>query len=85
MTKIYTLLFSGLLVSSSLAQDLPSVTPMPTLPPPLPAGVNAATYPMGRFDWFQRVEGKIENGKQAASTCQLIFDGDSITDAWQTI
>jgi len=83
MIKIHTLLFSGLLISSSFAQDLPPITPMPALPAPLPAGVNAATYPVGRFDWFQRVQGKIAKGKEAAAACQLVFDGDSITDAWQ--
>lgn len=84
MVKIYTLLFSGLLLSLSLADDLPPVTPMPALPAPLPAGANPATYPEGRYDWFQKVAYRIQKGKEAAPTCQLVFDGDSITDFWQT-
>ena len=92
MIKIYTLLCSALLLSSSLAQDqapvaptpvMPPAAPMPVLPAPLSHSLNSALYPIGRFDWFQRVETNIEKGKQAAANCELVFDGDSITDAWQ--
>ncbi|HEY0257678.1 MAG TPA: GDSL-type esterase/lipase family protein [Candidatus Methylacidiphilales bacterium] len=82
--KIHTLLFFGLLLSSLPGQELPPVAPMPVLPAPLPHELNSALYPVGRFDWFQRVAANIQKGKQAAATCELVFDGDSITDLWQT-
>ncbi len=49
----------------------------------LPALTDASrAHPEVRFDWFQRVQANIDNGKKAAANCQLIFDGDSITDFW---
>jgi len=80
--KIRLLLLSILLASGACAQDLPPVTPMPELPAELPPGTNPAIYPEGKFDWFLRVKTNIENGKKAAVDCQVIFDGDSITDFW---
>lgn len=62
--------------------QLPPIAPMPVLPEPLPKGMNPTIYPVGRFDWFERVKGNIEAGKAAAATCQLVFDGDSITAGW---
>lgn len=94
MPKINILLLSLLLAGTCLAQDqspvaptpvMPPVAPMPVLPAPLSHSLNSALYPIGRFDWFQRVETNIEKGKQAAATCELVFDGDSITDSWQTM
>lgn len=50
-------------------------------PPVLPEGINPATYPMPRDDWYARVQNNFNRtqGKQF----DLIFDGDSITDGWQ--
>ena len=65
------------------AQDqLPPIAPMPVLPAPLPTGMNPTIYPVGQFGWFEKVKSNIEMGKAAASTCQLVFDGDSITANW---
>ncbi len=82
MKKLHSLWFSFLLAAGACAQDMPPVTPMPELPADLPPGANPAAYPEGKFDWFQRVKTNIDNGKKAAADCQLIFDGDSITDFW---
>lgn len=77
------LLASVILSSVSLAQEeMPKVVPMPELPGRLPQGANPATYPVGRFEWFQRVRENIDKGKAEADRCQLIFDGDSITANW---
>jgi lysophospholipase L1-like esterase len=84
MTKIHLLLLSLFLSGIALADDFPPVVPMPNLPEPLPSGSNSALYPTGKFEWFQRVHDKIESGKQLGDDCQVIFDGDSITDFWET-
>lgn len=74
-------LAAPLLVLQAIAQ-LPPIAPMPVLPEPLPKGMNPTLYPVGHFEWFERVKSNIEKGKAAAPSCQLVFDGDSITAYW---
>ena len=50
--------------------------------PPLPAGANPAAYAAPREDWFLRVQANFEKTK--GHKYDLLFDGDSITDFWQT-
>ncbi len=50
--------------------------------PPLPAGTNEAAYPAPRNDWFIRFQGNLDRTK--GQKYDLLFDGDSITDFWQT-
>jgi lysophospholipase L1-like esterase len=69
--------------ASVIAQDSLQNAPMPALPRPLPAGANPAAYPAGRFEWFERVQRNIDTGNAAATSCQLVFDGDSITENWK--
>jgi len=38
---------------------------------------------MPRIDWLARVETNILHAHEVANKIQLVFDGDSITDAWQ--
>jgi lysophospholipase L1-like esterase len=83
MKKIHTLVFSGLMSGFLFAQDLPPITTMPVVHPPLPPGANTAVYPEVRLDWwFEKVRENIALTSQSAATCQLLFDGDSITAGW---
>jgi lysophospholipase L1-like esterase len=64
--------------SAVYAADILPVWPIP----PAPAGTSRATYPTPRVDWlakFQTNLDKLKNGPY-----DLVFDGDSITDFWQT-
>jgi len=80
--RFYVLLIFGLLSSCCFAQDLPPIPPMPQYPGKLPAGVNPLTFPNASFGWFDRVKQNIADTKKDAATCELVFDGDSITDGW---
>lgn len=51
-------------------------------PPVIPEGVNPATYPLPRDDWYYRVQNNFN--KTQGKQFDLIFDGDSITDGWQS-
>lgn len=51
-------------------------------PNPVPAGTNPAVFPVPREDWLARVQGNFD--KTQGKKYDLIFDGDSITDGWQT-
>ncbi len=50
--------------------------------PVRPVDINCPTYPAPRDEWFQRVQANFEKTK--GHQYNLIFDGDSITDFWQT-
>ena len=76
-----TLLIFGLLLSHSFAEELPPVAPMPQYAT-LPARINSAVFPTGKFDWFELTKAQIETGKKNAATCQIIFDGDSYMVGW---
>ena len=49
-----------------------------------PAGVPACSYPVPKLEWVQRVAATNERARQVPGPIELIFDGDSITDGWQT-
>ena len=50
--------------------------------PVIPPGGNPATVPASRDDWRARVQSNID--KVQGKPVDLVFDGDSITDFWQT-
>ena len=50
--------------------------------PAIPAGVNSAVYPAPRDDWFVKFQGNLDRTR--GQQYDLLFDGDSITDFWQT-
>lgn len=83
--RFYTFLIFGLLSSFCVAEELPPIPPMPQYPAKLPAGVNPLTFPTGSFSWFDRVKQNIADTKKNADTCELVFDGDSITDGWHGV
>ena len=81
--RLFILCLAAPLLALLQAQDqLPPIAPMPVLPEPRPPGINPAIYPVGQFEWFQKVKSNIEMGKAAAGTCQLVFDGDGCTADW---
>ena len=84
LMKLHLLLASLLVGASAIAQNAPAVFPMPSPFPAVPPGVNSATYPAPRLDWLQRVALNNDRAHKAADSIQLIFDGDSITDFWQS-
>lgn len=49
-----------------------------------PAGVPSSVYPMPKLDWVQQVERTNEKARKVAGPIELVFDGDSITDFWQS-
>jgi lysophospholipase L1-like esterase len=81
--KLHCLLVPLVICTSVIAQDISQEAPMPVLPTALPAGVNPAAYPAGRFEWFEKVQRNINAGNAVAANCQMVFDGDSITENWQ--
>lgn len=50
--------------------------------PPLPADTNPAVFPAPRNEWFLRFQSNLDQTK--GKSYDLLFDGDSITDFWQT-
>jgi lysophospholipase L1-like esterase len=50
--------------------------------PPAPAGTSKATYPVPRTEWFAKFQSNLDKLKDGPY--DLVFDGDSITDFWQT-
>jgi lysophospholipase L1-like esterase len=49
-----------------------------------PAGVPTCAAPLPKLDWVARVEATDERAKKVSAPIELVFDGDSITDFWQT-
>ncbi|MEI6561744.1 MAG: GDSL-type esterase/lipase family protein [Verrucomicrobiota bacterium] len=82
--KLNTLLATLLFAGSAFAQTTPAIWPMPSLLPVIPPGVNTATYPSPRAEWVQRVAGTNAKAHAIADSIQVVFDGDSITDGWQS-
>jgi len=84
------LTFLLLTAASLLHAEDPAASPTPTPPPGLdwflsmatPPGENSAAYPLPKFDWISRVKKNNDDASKVADTIQLVFDGDSITDAW---
>jgi lysophospholipase L1-like esterase len=52
--------------------------------PSVPEGQNSATFPMAKWDWFLHVRQNNEVARRQAEDIQIIFDGDSITEAWNS-
>jgi lysophospholipase L1-like esterase len=75
-------ILSFLLITSGLAQtQLESWLAETPQPPP---GANPAAFPTPRLDWFKRVKANNDAAKTMASSIQLVFDGDSITEGWRS-
>jgi lysophospholipase L1-like esterase len=53
--------------------------PFPNPPP----GTNSAIFASPRLEWFSKFAGNLENSRKMGAI-NLIFEGDSITDSWQT-
>lgn len=54
-------------------------------PFPTPGEGNAiSTTPIPRLDWVARVADNIAKARAKGASIQLVFDGDSITDQWQS-
>jgi lysophospholipase L1-like esterase len=75
---------SGLVAGASAQENSSLLAALPEFPAPAAAGQNPAIHPMPRVDWLYRVKRNIENSRQVAASCRIIFDGDSITDGWQS-
>ncbi|MCE0499006.1 MAG: GDSL-type esterase/lipase family protein [Methylacidiphilales bacterium] len=69
----------GLTLSSVAFADGTISWPPPTPPP----GTNPAVFPVPRLDWLQHFQKNLDQAKKMAAV-DLVFDGDSITDFWQT-
>ena len=80
--KFRILLATILAAGSVFAQEKP--WPMPSPLPLAPAEVNSAVYAAPRIEWVTRVAATNAKAHEAGRTIDLIFDGDSITDFWQT-
>lgn len=78
--------FLPLLVLIALAKAVFAGTwPRPL--PPKPEDVPVTAYPAPQLawsGWFPRVYGNLEAAKKKSESIRVIFDGDSITDGWQT-
>jgi hypothetical protein len=75
--KICLPLFLAALTFSALRADDPSVS---WPPPPWPPGP-LATNPMPRIDWLYTFQDRL---KKYPGPHDMIWEGDSITDFWQT-
>jgi lysophospholipase L1-like esterase len=78
--KLQVLLVSLLCAGSVFAQEKPLTITVPVVP----QGVNSAVFPIGRGEWFQRALAANGKALAVAAPIRLVFDGDSITDGWQT-
>jgi lysophospholipase L1-like esterase len=72
-----------LLAAPAFCQEAPAAWPMPSVLPSVPAGANSAAYPIPRVEWLERVKYTHDKTRPIASSIELVFDGDSITDGWQ--
>ncbi len=57
---------------------------MPSPMPKPPAGTPDSAYPLPKLDWFDRVKTNMAAARKSPADIRLIFDGDSITDYWQS-
>jgi lysophospholipase L1-like esterase len=73
-------LFQSLLATALLAS--PALAAETVYTPPNLSGGNSATVPAAREDWVARVQSNFD--KTQGKHFDLVFDGDSITDFWQT-
>ena len=83
--KLQTCLASLIFATATLVQAAPDKWSIADLlPPPTPAGVNSAAVAAPKLDWVQRVKATNDRAQASALSIKLVFDGDSITDGWQT-
>lgn len=83
--KLHTCLASFLFASAAaFAQNAPLSQPMADLLPSIPAGINSAAVAAPKLEWVLRVQATNARAQESAATIKLVFDGDSITDAWQS-
>jgi len=83
--KLQTCLASLILAAATLVHAAPYDGSLSSfLPPPLPAGANSAAVAAPKVDWFQRIQANNDHAQASASSIKLVFDGDSITDGWQS-
>jgi lysophospholipase L1-like esterase len=82
--KSHSYLAALFIVATAFSQENPAAFSLSSLPPPLPAGVNSAAFPAANLGWAQRVKSNNDKAHKLAAGIQLVFDGDSITDFWQT-
>ncbi len=83
--KPQILLASLLLAAASVVQAASAKWPIADLyVPPAPPGVNSAAVAAPKLDWVQRVKATNDRAQTVAASIKLVFDGDSITDFWQT-
>jgi len=79
--RLLSLLGLAMLASAgSLLAEIPASEIWPTPVPP--AGTNPAEFASPRNDWIDRVQATLN--RTAGKHYDLIFDGDSITDGWQS-
>ena len=78
-------LIAALLISTSfLHAEATVIWPMPSSLPSIPDGVNSAACPTPRLEWIARVKKTNDSAAKVSDKIQLVFDGDSITDFWQS-
>lgn len=82
--RIQAYLAAIFITASAFAQSGPADFTIDKLLPPLPANTNSATYAAPQLNWVGRVKSTNERASQQAGSIHLIFDGDSITDLWQS-
>jgi len=82
--KRCTCLAALFIAASAFGQNGPADLTIPGLLRPLPADANPAAYPAPKLDWVQRVKKNNDLAHKEAGAIQIVFDGDSITDGWQS-
>ena len=84
-TKLaYSLLLLMVVAGVLMAEEPYKIWPMPSDLPSCPAGVNPATYPWPKgIENLMRIKSDQTKAHEIASSIELVFDGDSITDGWR--
>ena len=80
-----SLLVSLCVAGTAFAQSSPpAIIPMPSADCIAALKLNTSTYPAPRMEYFIGVNTTNENAHKIADSIQLVFDGDSITNQWQS-
>ncbi len=80
MRRLLLYPFAALSLLTPALADIPASAVWPL--PVVPSGVSPATIPTPRNDWVSRVQKTLTQTK--GKQFDLVFDGDSITDYWQS-
>lgn len=80
MNRILLASLASFSLAVSALSEIPSQAVWPV--PNAPAGGNPATFAVPREEWVTRVQKTLDQTKD--KQFDLIFDGDSITDFWQS-